>query len=383
MSLVKSSSWYNNLYTIPIILTLVGLYFVFESSSIRTIQEVGDPYYYVKRQTMWFLLGLVAMFFLARVDYRKIAVMAMPSIIVSIIFLILVLIPGIGSKVNGARRWIDLGFTNFQPSELVKSSVILYLASWFQHREKKRIYAFAMLLLFLMALIMAQPDMGTAMVIGMIAVGMYFLAGVDLKQLMLLVPAFALLAVLTAQSATYRLQRLISLFDINHDPQGLGYHVRQIIIAYQNGGLLGTGLGASRQKYLYLPEAHTDSIFAIFVEELGFVGALAFVASSVVFLYYLYRMVIQAKDRFGFMLGSGIFLYFAIQSFVNLASMTRLIPLTGVPLPFISYGGTSLFVSYCLIGIAINIASARHVDDERQKAAAKRLVRGQKHNAII
>lgn len=371
-----SSHWYSNLYTIPIILTLIGLYFVFESSSIRTIQELGDPFFYVKRQAVWFVLGIIAMFLLSKFDHKKIVYFAMPSIILSIIFLIAVLIPGIGTKVNGARRWIDLGFTNFQPSELVKSSVIIYLAAWFQHREKQRIYAFAILLLFLVALIMAQPDMGTAMIIGMISVGMYFLAGVDLKQLLLMIPAFVLLAVLTAQSAAYRLQRLMSLFDINHDPQGIGYHVRQIIIAFQNGGFLGVGFGASRQRYLYLPEAHTDSIFAIFVEELGFVGAFAFVALSAVFLYYLYRMVIQARNRYGFMLGSGIFLYFGLQSLVNLASMTRLIPLTGVPLPFMSYGGTHLFISFCLVGIAINIASSKVMDDERELYSIQKLVRG-------
>ena len=350
------SHWHSNLYTIPIILTLVGIYFVFESSSIRAMQDYSDPYFFVRKQLIWFGLGLVAMTILSNISYKRLVILALPSIITSIILLIAVLIPGIGSKVNGARRWIDVGIIPFQPAELVKASIILYLAAWFQFREKKRVYAFAILLLFLMALIMAQPDMGTAMIIGAISVGMYFVAGVELRQLFMLVPAFAVLAVITAQSAAYRVQRLISLFNVNHDPNGMGYHVRQIMIAFQNGGLLGVGFGASRQKFLYLPEAHTDSIFAIFVEEVGFIGACALIALYALFLYYLYRMVVQTHERFGFMLGSGILLFFGLQSLINFASMTQLAPLTGVPLPLISYGGTNLFISFCLIGIARNIA---------------------------
>jgi cell division protein FtsW len=366
-----TSHWYSNLYTLPIILTVIGLYFVFESSSIRTFHDFGDPFFYLKRQAGWFTIGIVAMFVLSKFDYRRIIFLAMPIMFLSLILLIAVLIPGIGSKVNGARRWIDVGFTNFQPSEFVKASVIVYFSAWFQHREKKRIFAFVTLMLVVITLVMMQPDMGTAMIIGMISVGMYFLAGVDLKQLFLLIPAFVALALVTAQSASYRFQRLISLFDIDHDPQGIGYHVRQIVIAFQNGGLLGAGLGASKQKYLYLPEAHTDSIFAIYVEEMGLVGAIGLIFLLFLLIYYLYRAVAQAHDRFGFMLGSGIFLYFSLQSIINLASMTRLMPLTGVPLPFISYGGTSLFVSYSLIGIMISIASKKYENELNIKRVLK------------
>lgn len=370
-----TSNWYSNLYTLPIVLTLVGLYFVYESSSIRSLEYFGDSFYYFKKQLMWFFLGIGSMYFFSRFDYKKTPVFALPSIVISIILLIAVLIPGVGTVVNGARRWIVIGFFNFQPAEMVKAAVIIYLSAWFQHREKQRIVAFAILLLFIIALIMAQPDMGTSLVVGSIAVGMYFLAGVDLKQLFFLIPAFIGLAIITAQSASYRVQRLLALFDVNYDPQGMGYHVRQILIAIQNGGLIGMGIGASKQKFLYLPEAHTDSIFAIIVEELGLIGAIAFIALSSLFLYHLYRVVIQAKDRFGFMLGSGIFLYFGIQSIANLASMTRLIPLTGVPLPFISYGGTNLLISFTLVGIAINISSSKLHDDSSEHNFIDRMLK--------
>lgn len=349
-------AWYSNLYTLPILLTCIGLYFVFEASSIRALNTYGDAFYFLKRQAIWFGISLVGMVICTRIDYRVFYKIALPTVVVSIILLLLVLIPGIGVKVNGAQRWINASILSFQPAELVKAAVILYLAAWFQHREKQRIVAFLLLMLVITGLIMLQPDMGTAGIIVLISLGMYFLAGVDLKKFFIALPGFAILAIVTAQSATYRLHRLRVLFDINSDPQGIGYHVRQVMIALQNGGLFGLGFGGSKQKFLFLPEAHTDSIFAILVEELGFVGGLSLICMYALLLYYLYRVVVQMKDRFGFMLGGGILLFFGLQSLVNLAAMTRLAPLTGVPLPFISSGGTSLFISFCLTGIMINLA---------------------------
>jgi cell division protein FtsW len=357
MSRLKTkSAWYINLYTLPIILTCIGLYFVYEGSSIRSLNLYQDSFFFVRKQAMWFGLALLAMFIFSRLNYRRLYIIALPVVIVSIVLLVAVLIPGLGSNVNGARRWFNLGPFNIQPAELAKSAIILYLAAWFQHREKQRIIAFVLLLLVIAGLIMLQPDMGTTMIVVLISLGMYFVAGVDLKKFFIVLPAFVLVAIITAQSATYRLHRLLVLFDVNRDPQGIGYHVRQIIIAIQNGGLFGLGFGGSKQKFLFLPEPHTDSIFAIIVEELGFLGALGFISLYALFLYYLYRVVVQMKNRFGFMLGTGIMLFFGFQSLLNLAAMTRLAPLTGVPLPFISYGGTSLLISFCLVGIMINLA---------------------------
>ncbi len=351
-----NTAWYINLYTLPIILTCIGLYFVFEGSSIRALNLYQDPFFFVKRQLMWFIFAIVGMVICSRLNYRRLYIVALPTVILSIALLIAVLIPGIGSRVNGATRWINLGPFNVQPAEIAKSAVILYLAAWFQHREKQRIVAFLLLLLIIAGLIMLQPDMGTAMIIVLVSICMYFVAGVDLKKFFMVLPALAIVAVITAQSASYRLHRLRVLFDINQDPQGIGYHVRQIIIAIQNGGLFGLGFGGSKQKFLFLPEPHTDSIFAIIVEELGFVGGLGLICLYALFLYYLYRVVVQMKDRFGFMLASGIMLFFGLQSLINLAAMTRLAPLTGIPLPFVSYGGTSLLISFCLVGVMISLA---------------------------
>lgn len=350
------TAWYINLYTIPIILTCIGLYFVFEGSSIRALNLYQDAFFFLKKQATWFAIALVGLFVFSRISYKRLYVLAMPLVIISVLLLVAVLIPGVGSRINGAMRWINLGPFNVQPAELAKYAVIVYLSAWFAHREKKRIAAFVLLLLIIAGLIMMQPDMGTTMVIVLIALGMYFVAGVDLKRFFLLLPALALIGIITAQSATYRLHRLMVLFDINQDPQGIGYHVRQILIALQNGGLFGLGFGGSKQKYLFLPEPHTDSIFAIIVEEVGFIGGVGVISLYALFLYYLYRVVVQMRDRFGFMLGAGILFFFGFQSFLNLAAMTRLAPLTGIPLPFISYGGTSLLISFCLVGVAINLS---------------------------
>ncbi len=351
-----NTAWYNNLYILPIILSLIGLYFVYEASSIRAIVTYNEDIYFLKRQALWCILGITSMLVVSRISYRRLSALALPSIIFSIITLVAVLIPGIGSKINGARRWIDLGPLGFQPAEFAKLSVILYLSAWFRQREKQRIIAFIALLFVLAALVMLQPDMGTAIIIICVSLAMYFVAGIQIKQLLWVIPLFGLVAVVTAQSASYRLHRLRVLFDSQLDPLGIGYHVRQIAIALQNGGLLGLGFGASKQKNLFLPEAHTDSIFAIFVEEMGFVGALGLIALYALFLYYLYRVIVQTKDRYGFMLSSGVLIFFGAQSILNLAAMTRLAPLTGVPLPFISNGGTNLLISYILVGIVISVS---------------------------
>lgn len=351
-----NAAWYNNLYILPIILSLIGLYFVYEASSIRAIEAYKDDMYFLKRQILWCGLGITSMILVSRISYRRLSSLALPAIIFSLITLVAVLIPGIGSKINGASRWIDLGPFGFQPAEFVKLSVILYLAAWFRQREKQRIFAFIALLLLLAGLVMLQPDMGTAIIIITLSLGMYFIAGVQIRQLLWVLPVFVGIAVVTAQSASYRLHRLRVLFDSTLDPLGIGYHVRQVTIALQNGGLLGLGFGASKQKNLFLPEAHTDSIFAIFVEEMGFIGAIGLIILYALFLYYLYRVIVQTKDRYGFMLASGILIFFGIQSILNLAAMTKLAPLTGVPLPFISSGGTNLLVSYILVGIVISVS---------------------------
>lgn len=344
------------LFTIPIILSLVGLFFVFEASSVRSFQEYGDSFHFFKLQLVWIILGILAMTFFSLFDYRKLYYLSVFFMLGTIFLLLLVLVPQVGYRAGGARRWIDLGLFNLQPTELAKLSVIIYLSSWFINRERKRFFSFLILLGLLMLLIILQPDMGTALVVFAIGIILYFLAGIELGYLILLLPAAAAVFYLLVKISPYRFRRLMAFFNPNLDPQGITYHINQILISLQSGGIMGLGLGASRQKYLYLPEAHTDSIFAIIGEEFGFIGALILIIIYVYLMFRIYQIALYAPDRLSKLLASGAFAFFNLQTIVNLAGMVNILPLTGVSLPFISYGGSNLLVSFILIGILINIS---------------------------
>lgn len=344
------------LFTIPIILSLVGLFFVFEASSVRSLQEFSDSFHFFKLQAIWIVLGITAMIFFSFFDYHKLYYLSTIFILGTMLLLCIVLIPGVGYQAGGARRWIDFGFFNLQPTELAKFSVIVYLSSWFMNRERKRFFSFLILLSFLMFLIILQPDMGTAIIVFSLGVIIYFLAGIELWYLIFLLPISLGAFYLLVKVSPYRLKRFLAFFEPKLDPLGITYHINQILIALESGGLIGLGLGASRQKYLYLPEAHTDSIFAIIGEETGFVGAILLITVYVYLMYRIYQIAQHAPDRFGKFIAGGAFAFFNLQAIINLAGMVNLIPLTGVPLPFISYGGSNLLVSFILIGVLINIA---------------------------
>ncbi|MEK7070673.1 MAG: putative lipid II flippase FtsW [Patescibacteria group bacterium] len=344
------------LFFLALLLAFIGLIFVFEASSVRALNETGNSFHYFKLQLVWIVLGIAALCFFSLFDYHKLYYLSFPLMTLTIILLVLVLIPGIGSQAGGARRWLDLGIINFQPTEIAKFSVIIYLASWFTHKEKKRFFSFLSLLGVLMLLIVLQPDMGTAIIVFFTGVIIYFLAGVELSYLILLIPGSFVAFYILTHISPYRLRRFTAFLNPSSDPLGIGYHINQILISLGNGGLFGRGFGASRQKYLYLPEAHTDSIFAIMSEELGFIGSSLVIFCFFILTYKMFQVVRIAPDRLGRLLAGGILFYFCLQITINLAGMINLIPLTGVPLPFVSYGGSNLLVSFALIGILFNIS---------------------------
>lgn len=347
---------YRLLVTIPILISIAGLFFVFESSSVRSFTEYGESFAYVKRQIIWIILGSGLMVFFSMFPYKRLYQYSVILMTAAIGLLLLVLLPGLGSSAGGAQRWINLGFFRLQPTEFAKIATVIYLSAWFLKPEKKRFVSFIMLLGFLMFLIVLQPDMGTAVIIFLLSVIMYFLAGYELRYLFLMLPAAIGGFWILAKTSPYRLRRILAFFDPELDPLGITYHINQILISLSSGGIFGRGFGASRQKYLFLPEAHTDSIFAIIGEEVGFVGGVLVIAALFVFLHRVYRVAQDAQDRFGKLLASGIFAYFSIQIIVNLAGMVNLMPLTGVPLSFISYGGSHMLTSFIMTGIVINIA---------------------------
>lgn len=344
------------LLLIAVFFSLFGLLMVFESSNVSSFRDFGDKYHFVKDQFRGLVLGLTGMGILSFVNYKKYYKLSVGILIVNIVFLIAVFVPGIGVNVYGASRWINLGFINFQPTELAKLSLVFYLSAWFSEREKNRFTSFLLLLGLIICLVMLQPDMGTAVILTIIALAMYFLSGAPLVQFWGLVPAFMTGVVILSLSSNYRLKRLTTFFDPFSDPLGASYHIRQILISIGSGGLTGVGLGSSIQKYEYLPEATTDSIFAIVGEEFGFIGSVALVIFVMIFFFRIFRIARSAPDRQAFLLASGILIYFGCQFAVNLGAIVAILPLTGVPLPFISFGSSNLVISLAATGILLNIS---------------------------
>lgn len=256
----------------------------------------------------------------------------------------------------GAHRWINLQFFILQPAEFVKLSLAIYLAAWFSNKEKGRFTAFMLLIGLVWILIMLQPDMGTASIVMFEALAVYFLSGGNLRHFLMLGPALLGAGAFVVLLAPYRAARLTSFLKMGDSLEGASYHVKQILIALGSGGIFGVGAGNSLQKFAYLPENTTDSIFAIIGEEFGFIGSSLLVLVFAVIVWRGFFIASHAKDTFGKLLAGGIISFIGIQTIINLSAMTALIPLTGVPLPFISYGGSALIVDLAAIGILLNIA---------------------------
>lgn len=341
-------------------LTIFGLFMVYNASSVIALRDFNDPYYYIKNQAVNAALGIVALLFFTFFNYKKLYNLAFFILVASIIMLILVFIPGIGVYANGARSWINVGVTVVQPAEFVKLALAIYLSAWFSNYEKDRLLAFGMLVGFVLLLILLQPDLGTALLIMFEAAVLYFLSGANLKHFLYAIPLVGGLVGLMVAIAPYRLARLTSFLHIGSDLQGASYHIKQVLIALGSGGIIGVGAGNSLQKYVYLPENVTDSIFAIIAEEFGFIGATILIGVFMLVVWRGFIIASRAKDTFGKLLAVGIITFIGIQAVVNLATMTVLMPLTGVPLPFISYGGSSLIVDLAAIGILLNISAQSH-----------------------
>lgn len=344
---------------LSVFLALFGLLMIFNVSSISALTDFNDQYYYVKEQSQWLGLGVAAMVCFSLFSYKRLYKMSLTFLGGSILLLLAVFVQGFGVRAMGASRWLDLGFITLQPSELVKLSLIIYLAAWLSHEKKVKFSSFLILLAVTVGPIILQPDLGSAVIITGIATAMYFLSGAPLWQfgglIAMLVSSVSLLAI----SAPYRLERVKTFINPDLDPQGASYHVRQILIAIGTGGWFGVGVGKSRQKFAYLPEVTTDSIFAVMAEEIGFIGSTVVLVLFILLVMEGIKITRDAKDAFGKLLAAGITLSLATQMIVNLGAMVSLLPLTGVPLPFLSYGGSSLIISFSMVGILINISRSK------------------------
>ncbi len=345
----------------PLLLLVValvsfGLLMVYNASSYIAFRDFSDKYYFIKDQILWAAFGLVALFFFSVFDYHKFYLLSVPILIAAMLLLLLVFIPGLGVSALGASRWIHFGVFTLQPAEFVKLALAIYLAAWFSNKEKGRLTAFVLLLGAILTLVMLEPDMGTATIILSEALFVYFLSGGNILHFVAMIPALLGIGFLLIKLEPYRAARLATFLNFNQSIEGTSYHFRQVLIGLGMGGITGVGLGNSLQKFAYLPENTTDSIFAIIAEEVGFIGASFLVLWYVLIVSRGFLIASKAKDTFGKLLAGGIITFLGVQTLVNLGGQTGLMPLAGVPLPFISYGGSALVVDMTAIGILLNIS---------------------------
>lgn len=346
-------------------LAVFGLAMLSSASGPSAYARFGDAFWFVRHQLLFgFLPGLFFLFVLSRLDYRKYRAWAMPILLVTIVLLVAVFIPGLSADWGTSRSWIRVFGFSLQPAEIVKVTFLIYLAAWLEARGDagaRDLHAgllpFLMLLSAIGLLIMLQPDLGSLSVIVMVSLITYFLGGASIRHLAALSAAGFGLIILLIKAAPYRAQRLTTFLHPELDPQGVGYHINQALLAIGSGGLFGLGFGRSRQKFSYLPEVAGDSIFAVMAEELGFLLTAGFLVLLLLFLWRGLTIADRAPDRFGKLLASGIVALVAVQAFINIGSMLSLLPLTGITLPFVSYGGTSLVVLMGAMGILLNISA--------------------------
>ncbi|MSO87114.1 MAG: putative lipid II flippase FtsW [Acidimicrobiia bacterium] len=359
---VARSNLYTWLVGLIAALNFVGLMMVLTASSVSAFDTYGSSWYIARLQFLWVMAGAVICLGVSRLDYRRWRKLAVPMLVMCISLLVLVLVPGVGVKVNGARRWFALGPLHLQPSELAKIALVLFLANLLDRRVRRmddwRATVKPTLVVFIAiaVLLMLEPNLGTTLVMGIVVLSMLFAAGAPVRPLAIVAVTGCALATLLAVVAPYRMARVMAFLDPWATYKTSGYQNIQSLVGVASGGLTGTGIGGSRAKWGFLPEAHTDFIFAVIGEEFGLIGALVVVGLFAALCVVGVRVVILAPDRFGSLVAAGITVWFGAQAFVNIGAVLGLLPITGLPLPFVSYGGTALVVSMASAGILLNVA---------------------------
>lgn len=346
-------------------LIIFGLIILSSAGTAISYEKFGDSYYLVKHQLLSGLLpGLLLFFIFYRINYQFWKKFTLPLLIISILLLIVVFIPGLSAEYGTAKSWINIAGFSFQPAELVKLTFLLYLANWLEkrgHQGVKDLYYGFLPFIFLIGLIsvlmLLQPDMGTLSIIIFMSLAVYFASGARIKHVVSLLIAGGVSLYFLILNAPYRAARLTTFLHPELDPQGIGYHINQAFLAIGSGGFWGRGFGHSRQKFEYLPESAGDSIFAIMAEELGFIICVLIIALLIFVTYRaLFKVAKNSIDQFGRLVTVGIISWFMAQSFFNISSMVGLTPMTGVPLPFVSYGGSALAIGMGAVGLLVNIS---------------------------
>jgi len=343
-----------------VLLVLLGLLAVFDASQFQAFQEFGDKMYFIRQQLISAAIGFVLLIFFIFFDYHRLEKIALPFLLTSIFLLILVFIPGFGVLAGGAHRWLKFGGFTIQPAEIIKLATIIYFASVFQQKTQTKIFISVISLVSIIVGVF-QKDLGSAIVYSLIAFSLYFISGAPITHFLALFFAGLTGAIVFIITAPYRVHRVLAFLDPFADTQGFTYHISQVLIAIGSGGFFGLGIGQSRQKFSYIPEVTTDSIFSIIGEEVGFVGCLFLISIICFLIYRSFKIAENAPDKFGKLLAIGLVVWLGSQTIINLAAMVSLMPLTGVPLPFISYGGSALIANIVTVGILLNISRQGHI----------------------
>lgn len=345
-----------------IAISIFGIIMIYSSSNIWAEYKFNDAFKYLKMQGLFLIVGIVLMIIISKIPYKYYLDKANIILVICFVLLILVLIPGIGKIRNGSRSWFGVGGLGIQPSEFMKLALIIFISKYLHNNErnnisiKKDILPILFITLLTFGLIMLQPDFGTGVIIVMSIIGILFISGLKMRFFIIAGIFGAVGAVVLILIAPYRFERILSFINPWVDPLGTGFQAIQSLFAIGPGGLLGLGLGNSIQKHFYLPEPQTDFIFAIISEELGFLGVLIVSALFLTIIYRGMKISLNAKDLFSKYLSFGITFSLAFQALLNLMVVVSLIPITGVTLPFLSYGGSSLLITLCSMGILLNIS---------------------------
>ena len=359
---MRKNSFEFTLFISVIILSIFGVIMIYSASSIWAEYKFNDQYRFLKYQGIFFIIGVILMYIVSKIDYKKYYKYSNKILITGIILLILVLIPGVGTVRNGSRSWFGIGPFGIQPSEAMKLALIIFTSKYLSNNPnsmkdiKKGVLPILILTLSIFGLIMLQPDFGTGTILVMTIIGLLFVAGLNVK-IFLKLGVLGLAAVVgLVIIAPYRLKRILSFLDPWGDPLGSGFQIIQSMYSIGPGGLFGLGFGNSIQKHFYLPEPQTDFIFSIISEEFGFLGIIIISMLFITIFYNSIKISIRCRDSFGKYLSFGITFGLIFQTVLNLSVVIGLVPVTGVTLPFLSYGGSSLIITMVSIGVILNIS---------------------------
>ena len=371
-------------------LVIVGLIAVYSASFALGQLEYGTPYYFVARQSMWAVVGTGLLIGLMRFDYHRLRAVSPLFMLCALFGLTAVLAPDLGVNRYGASRWIALGpLPPVQPSEFAKLALIIYVSAWLSSKSRNLssfaagLVPFVTMVGLVAGLIMLEPDMGTTIIIVLTTITLFFVAGGALSHLLALMSIGGVTAGFLVLTGGYRMDRIFAFISPEADPAGKGFHILQLLIALGSGGVTGLGVGASRQKFFYVPGAHTDGVFAIIGEEMGFIGAMAVLLLFALLVYRGIRVMLNAPDNFGSLLALGVTSWIGYQAIINIGGITRSMPLTGIPLPFLSYGGSALAATMAGVGILLSVSrySKTYIAARELRPATQRAKRRIKEEA--